>query len=268
VVFTDPLPSGESLVDAVVPGGSCAEISSTVTCTIAQVDVGDVVAATLDARAGVALANSTVINTATVAADEVDTNPLTSQTSSVPVNVGPATEEPVVVTPPVSTPIPDGCPAPTGRISGETLGLFALRMTRAAARETLPRFDITENNFDNFCLAGGWGIRTGYPSAQLLRSLSRTVQAAVTGRVVLALTANPYYVLRGIRPGATQDAAISAVRDAKVFHVGVNYWYLAPNGSSTAVLKVRDGAVQEIGIADFQLTANPISEATFINSFG
>jgi hypothetical protein len=261
------------LVDAAVPGGSCAETLSTVTCTIAQVNVGDVVVATLHARAGVALADSTVIDTATVAADEVDTNPLTSQTSSVPVNVGPATDTPAATNlpaaapPPVGAPVPGGCPQPTGRIIGETLGRFALRMIRADARKMLPQFDITENNFDNFCLAGGWGIRTGYPSSQLLRSLSKTVQAAVTGRVVLALTANPYYVVRGIRPGATQHAAIRALPGAAVFHVGVNYWYLAPNGSSTAVLKVRDGTVQEIGIADAQLTKNHKSQTTFINSF-
>jgi hypothetical protein len=150
---------------------------------------------------------------------------------------------------------------------GQTLGRFALTMTRAHARQRLRRFNITENNFDNFCLAGGWGIRTGYPSAQLLRSLSAAVQAEVKGRVVLALTANPYYVLRGIRPGATQHAAIGALGDAAVFHVGLNYWYLAPNGPSTAVLKVRNGIVQEIGIADRQLTDNGGSRNTFINSF-
>ena len=267
VVFTDPLPSGESLVDATVPGGSCAEISSTVTCTIAQVDVGDLVAATLDVRAGVALANSTVINTATVAADEVDTNPPASQTSSVPVKVGPATDRPVVEFPPSSPPVPGGCPRPTGRIIGQTLGRFTLMMSRAQARERLPRFNVTENNFDNFCLAGGWGIRTGYPSAELLRSFSGAMRAAVRGRVVLVLTANPYYVLRGIRPGATRDAAISALDGAALFHVGLNYWYMAPDGSSTAIVKIRNGTVQEIGIADRKLTANRKSRVTFINSF-
>jgi uncharacterized repeat protein (TIGR01451 family)/fimbrial isopeptide formation D2 family protein len=269
VVLTDPLPSGESLVDATMPGGSCAEILSTVTCTIAQVDVGGLVAATLDVRAGVALANSTVINTATVAADEVDTNPSASQTSSVPVNVGPATDLPVVQPPPppASTPVPGGCPRPTGRIVGQTLGRFTLMMSRAQARKRLPRFNVTENNFDNFCLAGGWGIRTGYASAELLRTFPGAVRAAVRGRVVLALTANPYYVLRGIRPGATRHAAISALDGAALFHVGLNYWYMAPNGSSTAIVKVRNGTVQEIGIADLKLTANRKSRVTFINSF-
>jgi large repetitive protein len=267
VVLTDPLPSGETLVDATVPDGSCAEILSTVTCTIAQVDVGDLVAATLHVRAGVALANSTVINTATVAADEVDTNPPASQTSSVPVNVGPATDVPVVEPPPASAPVPGGCPRPTGRIVGRTLGRFTLMMSRAQGRERLPRFNVTENNFDNFCLAGGWGIRTGYPSALLLRSYSAAVRAAVRGRVVLALTANPYYVLRGIRPGATRHAAIRALDGAALFHVGLNYWYLAPNGSSTAIVKVRNGRVQEIGIADRKLTKNRKSRVTFINSF-
>ena len=267
VVFTDPLPAGESIVDATVPGGSCAEILSTVTCTIGQVDVHDRVAATLLVRPGVALADSTVVNTATVAADEDDTNSLATQTSSAPVSVGPATDQPVVTPSPVQLPAPNRCPRPTGRLTGQTLGRLALGMTRAHARERLPRFNITENNFDNFCLHGGWGIRTGYPSALLRRSLSKAAQAAVRGRVVLALTANPYYDLRGIRPGATQNAAIAALDLGRAFHVGLNYWYLAPNGSSTAVLKVRNGTVQEIGIAARKLTDNRKSQNTFINSF-
>jgi uncharacterized repeat protein (TIGR01451 family) len=266
VVITDRLPGGESFIDATVPGGGCAENSSTVTCTIAELDVGATAAVTLDARAGAALTDSTVINTATIGADEGGTNPPASQTSSVPVNVGPATQLPVVKTAPPA-PAAARCPRPTGRLGGQALGPLALGMTRARARKTMPRFNITTNEFDNFCLYGGWGIRTGYPSGQLLRSISTAGRAAVSGRVVLALTANPYYVLRGVRPGETQYAATKALRFGRAMHVGLNYWYMVPNGSATAVLKVHGGIVQEIGIADGKLTKSDKARVTFINSF-
>ena len=57
---------------------------------------------------------------------------------------------------------------------------------------------------------------------------------------------------------ADVDRAVKAARKdlklEKPFHVGLNYWYLAPTGKSTAVLKVRHGTVEEIGIGDKQLT--------------
>jgi len=52
-----------------------------------------------------------------------------------------------------------------------------------------------------------------------------------------------------------------------VFHIGANSWYLAPNGPSTAVLKVRHGIVEEIGIAVKQLTRGRSAELRFLESF-
>ncbi len=53
----------------------------------------------------------------------------------------------------------------------------------------------------------------------------------------------------------------------KPFHVGLNYWYLATNGSSTAVLKVRHGVVEEIGIGDRRLTRTRQADRRFLRSF-
>ena len=44
------------------------------------------------------------------------------------------------------------CPKPTGRLRGLSLGPLKLGFTRARARHTLPRFGVTYNNMDNFCL--------------------------------------------------------------------------------------------------------------------
>jgi hypothetical protein len=51
------------------------------------------------------------------------------------------------------------------------------------------------------------------------------------------------------------------------FHIGRDYWYLAADGSVTAILKVRGGIVQEIGIADKRATTDRASQRTFLTSF-
>jgi hypothetical protein len=62
------------------------------------------------------------------------------------------------------------------------------------------------------------------------------------------------------------DAA-RVLRIGRPFHIGLNYWYLAPNGASRGVLKVRHGIVEEIGIADLRLTANRRAAWRFLSSF-
>ncbi len=87
------------------------------------------------------------------------------------------------------------------------------------------------------------------------------------GRVVLALTANGFYALRGVRPGAALAVAARSLGTGAPFHIGLNFWYMARNGASTAVLKVRHGIVEEVGIADAQLTRSVKAQRAFITSF-
>jgi hypothetical protein len=70
-----------------------------------------------------------------------------------------------------------GCPKPSGRLHRRSLGPLKLGFTRSRARHTLPRFGVTYNNMDNFCLFGGWGIRAGYPSAKLERHLRPSLRS-------------------------------------------------------------------------------------------
>jgi hypothetical protein len=85
--------------------------------------------------------------------------------------------------------------------------------------------------------------------------------------VVWASTASAYYAIRGIRPGATLASARKRLRTGAAFHIGRNYWYMARDGSSTAVLKVRHGIVEEIGSANRQLTESRKAQRSFMNSF-
>jgi hypothetical protein len=159
------------------------------------------------------------------------------------------------------------CAQPSRRLSGRGLGPLTLGMTRTRARRAFRKFSTRHRRYmDFFCLTPG-GIRAGYPAPKLLRHLSRRERKRVNGRVVLLLTATPYYSLRGLRPGARLAAAARVLKIGRPFHVGLNYWYLARFGASRAVLKVRHGIVEEIGIADARLTAKRSSAFRFIRSF-
>jgi hypothetical protein len=159
------------------------------------------------------------------------------------------------------------CPEPGGRISGATLGPLSLSMTRTRARHILKRFAITTNHFDNFCLYGGWGVRVAYPSARLLRSMPPSRRRQLTGTIVLALTANPYYNLGGARPGTPMSQVSRRRQLGRPLHVGTNTWYIAPGGAGSRVFKVRHGIIQEIGIANPTLTAGRKAQSEFLRSF-
>ena len=177
------------------------------------------------------------------------------------------------ITPPRTTPptaAPVGSPAhpnPTGRLAGRTLGRVRLGMTRAQSRRLYADSSSHGKRSEEFFSLAGGEVRVGYASPRLLKTLSSTERHALQGRVVLALTANPYYALRGVRPEARRQTAAKTLHTGAVFHVGQNDWYMAPDGASTAVLKVRHGIVQEIGIADAALTHTRRAQRTFITSF-
>jgi hypothetical protein len=124
-----------------------------------------------------------------------------------------------------------------------------LGMTRAQAEQAFTASSTRGHaNMEFFCLSPN-GIRVGYPSARLLRSLPRRDRAAVKGRVVLALTANSHYSVGGVKPGTTL-APIGRGRGTLVrIRIGANTWYLAPRTGVTYVLKVRHGIIEEVGIA-------------------
>jgi hypothetical protein len=161
------------------------------------------------------------------------------------------------------------CARPTGRLAALSVGPLALGFTRAHARRILHRFAVTANDFDNFCLYGGWGIRVGYATGRILSPLSPAVRAQVNGRIVLALTANPFYALRGARPGMALAAIAKRLKVGQGFRIGSNVWYLAPGTPARGVLKVRAGIIEEVGLASERLTSgNPSSQRRFLASFG
>jgi hypothetical protein len=119
---------------------------------------------------------------------------------------------------------------------------------------------------DFFCLTPG-GIRAGYASPRLLKAVRAHQRARLRGRVVFISTASPFYSLRGVRPGATVRAARRVLHLSRPFRIGLNNWYLAPDGNVRAVLKVRHGVVEEIGITEKAVTANRRIALRFLKSF-
>jgi hypothetical protein len=174
----------------------------------------------------------------------------------------PATSQSVLV----RVPFVARCPGATGRLGGQTLGLVTLGMTRAGARRAFTHSSNRGRRYqDYFCLTP-IGVRVGYASPTVLNTLSRSARKHVLGRVVWASTSSAFYTVRGIRPGATLTAARSLGLGTP-FHIGLNDWYTAPNDNSIAVLKVRHGIVQEIGIADKQLARTRKAQGTLMSSF-
>jgi ABC-2 type transport system ATP-binding protein len=160
-----------------------------------------------------------------------------------------------------------GCPAASGRLSGAKLGAARLGMTRAAARRAYRKSSNRGRRYmDFFCLSPN-GVRVGYPSPKLLKTLPSGLRRQVTGRVVLALTANRHYALRGVRPGTRLALVARRLRVGRAYHVGLNYWFLAPGGNSVGLLKVRHGVVEEVGIVQGRLTRSRGAAFRFLNSF-
>jgi len=160
-----------------------------------------------------------------------------------------------------------GCPLATGKLGGGTLGLVRLGMSRTQARRAYTRSSNHHARYEDFFCLTPIGVRVGYASPKLLRAVPRRRRTALSGRVVWVSTANPYFTLRGVTPQATVAGARKRLKLGRPFRIGANDWYLAPNGSSTGVLKVRHGVVEEIGIADKLLTRSRKADRAFLNSF-
>jgi hypothetical protein len=169
----------------------------------------------------------------------------------------------------VKVPIPFvlHCPAPSGKLSGTTLGRLRLGMTAAQAHRAYPDSSARDQRYlDFFCLTP-FGVRVGYASPKILKTLPASERGAFSGRVIWASTSSPVYDVRGVRPGATLASARRDLPGGNLLRVGKNDWYLAPAGAATAVLKVRQGVVQEIGIGDRSLTRTRAAQFVFMTSF-
>ena len=159
------------------------------------------------------------------------------------------------------------CSAPSGRIAGRSLGPIRLGMTRPRVRGLFTAFSSRRHSYQDFFCPARHGIRVGYGSPVLTRRLPAAQRRAFADRVVLVLTASTHYAIKGVRAGSRLTAARARLKLSHPYYVGRNTWYLAPDGAARAVLKVRHGDVQEIGIAAKILTAPRRRASAFLRSF-
>jgi hypothetical protein len=168
---------------------------------------------------------------------------------------------------PILVPKVRRCPAATGSVSGTAIGLAHIGMSRAQILHAYTKSSTRGAQDKEFFCLTPYGLRVGLASPKLVSALSRSEQKALKDRVVWISTDNARYAVHGIRAGATLAAAQHALPHSYYFRLGANYWYLAPDGKATAVLKVRHSLVEEIGIADKQLTGSHKADRTLMGSF-
>jgi hypothetical protein len=141
-------------------------------------------------------------------------------------------------------------------------------MPLTKAETVLRKTGQTANGMPVFCLYAGFGIRGAIPTHKLLHELPSAQRNHATGRLVLLLTANPYYNLNGVVPGDTIATAAKDLHLSKAYVIGANTWYFAARPGANGIIKVRHGVVYEIGLASKPLTKTPKAQHAFITSFG
>jgi hypothetical protein len=159
------------------------------------------------------------------------------------------------------------CAHAGGTLATHSLEGLRLGITRRSARSLFGKLALRGRRYMDFFCTGAQGIRVGYPSARLLRTLPAGVHRRVRGRVVLILTSSKRFSLRGIHTGARVASAARRARLTGPFVIGANDWYLLRVGSGRGVLKVRHGVVQEVGLADPSLTRTHHRDTVFLRSF-
>jgi len=153
------------------------------------------------------------------------------------------------------------CPSARGPVRGRQLAPLRLELTRRRARQ-LGRYSTHGKRYQDFFCQ----IRAGYASPRLLRSAAGAQRRRLRDRIVIILTANRGYAIRGIVSGTRLRGLAGRLR-AQRFEVGRNTWYLFADGASRGVLKVRRGVIEELGIAERSLTRTRAMSRLFLRSF-
>ncbi|MGO9899304.1 MAG: hypothetical protein ACLP0J_06360 [Solirubrobacteraceae bacterium] len=160
-----------------------------------------------------------------------------------------------------------GCPGASGTVQGATFGRIILGMSRQRARDAYSHSTDTKHaNEDSLCLRP-LGINVGYPSTTLLKTLPKSERKRAMNTAIWITTANPLFTLDGIRAGEAIAALSPSLKIGKPVTVGkASTWYVFKLGStSSALLLVSGGIVQEIGIADSRFTKTLNVERTLLS---
>jgi hypothetical protein len=179
-----------------------------------------------------------------------------------------AFEVPVAKAP---APPPDkfaGCLNATGKLKGKSLGPAKLGRTQKAQRAKFKGLKLrTRKGLDRYCARGGGTFRIGYPTKRLSRTLKRSVRGKVKGRVVIVLTSNKGFSLKGLRPGDSSHKAGRKLKHERKLKVGKNRWLVVPGRTVTLLVRIQSGKVREIGIGDGRLTHGTKATKRFLRAW-
>ena len=166
----------------------------------------------------------------------------------------------------VRVPVPKvaKCPAATGSISGARLGSVKLGETRAKAQHAYRHSADRRRPYEDFFCLTPVGISVGYASPKLLAGSS---SRRLRGTVVWIATASAHYAIEGIRPGATLAAANARLKLGQPFAISGRDWYIAPLSGVVAILELRNGIVQEVGIGSQQVAHGRAAQLAFVKAF-
>jgi hypothetical protein len=155
------------------------------------------------------------------------------------------------------------CIAPTGSLSGQKIGRFSLRRTRAANRRGLRRSQRRPG--DGVCFRGGGHLRIFYMSETAFAKLAQAARHA--SHAVLILTSSRFYSARGISHGTPVATLRKAFSRAWSVRIGKNRWYIARGRRAEIVVKTRHRRVVSIGIADKRAFRTHREGRAFLKSF-
>ncbi len=160
------------------------------------------------------------------------------------------------------------CARAAGAFRATSLEGLRLGMTRARARGLFGSLELRGRKYMDFFCSAAQGVRVGYASPRLLRTLPAAERRRLRGRAILILTSSRHFALHGVRPRARLAKVARRLRVSRPYRVGLNTWYLVPDGRvARGILKVRHGEIQEVGIANAALTASQRERAIFLRSF-
>lgn len=136
---------------------------------------------------------------------------------------------------------PAACPNPAATVTGAILGPLRLGASRAVAAACLGA-------------PGGAEIRGVYPSSRIAAQAARAGGSKLSGRVVLAVTVDPGYVIHGLRVRGTFRGG----RLGTSLHLRGAVWHVFRIKGATGLVEVRGAVVREIGIASATLPAGSL----------
>jgi sugar lactone lactonase YvrE len=146
-----------------------------------------------------------------------------------------------------------GCHVASGAITNRRIGRLAPGMSRAAAHRT-GRYTVGRGKWENYCVAGG-NIQAAYP---------HHTHAAT--RIVIILTANHHYAIRGIHAGASLKTARVKLHLGTGIRAGKTTWFFLRGAHATRVVQARHGRIVRVGLASRRATSTRAQQRRTLHS--